>query len=106
MDPQECFPAEHMQAPVFSVVPRYVRGEEHVSAYIEPPHQTQSFHHTESAHHTEQHWEPRPGPDHRDDSHHEQHAEPMPAEQHGMPAPPKHEARAFEAPQAEWDASR
>ncbi|KAJ9246675.1 CAZyme family GT8 [Paecilomyces variotii] len=83
------------QARIASAVPQYVRGEEHVSAYIQPSHEPQ------------QHaWQP-----HREEPWHEQQAPPAPAVVHQpppqktqSPEPPKE--RPFSPPKAEWDASR
>jgi glycogenin glucosyltransferase len=88
-----------MQVPALSAVPQYVRGEEHVSAYIQPSYQMP---HVEDA---GQH----PEPDiivHQDGSdvfhiHHEHPAEPT-----HTPASPEPDVKTFEPPKAEWDASR
>lgn len=97
---------EDMQAPALSVVPQYVRGEEHVSAYIQPSHQIPS------AQHTEHHWEPDSTVHHDGLNifhlHHEHPAEPTPTprEEFQTPSAPQPEAETFEPPKAEWDASR
>lgn len=100
-------PHEHtdMHDPALSVVPRYVRGEEHVSAYMHPSH----IHQTPAVHYTEHHWVP--DVHHPDDinefhDHYEQLPEPLPATEYQAPVSEASEDQAFEPPQVEWDASR
>ncbi|KAL4982426.1 hypothetical protein BDW68DRAFT_192169 [Aspergillus falconensis] len=92
---------------VISVVPQYVRGEEHVRAYIQqqpdqehvhfvqPPSVREPSAPTEPAHPSEQYSSQTPQP-------------PAPIETQGAlsPQPPPREELIFEAPKAEWDASR
>lgn len=101
-DPQDPYTTEHMHVPALSVVPRYVRGEEHVSTYIQPP-----THQPQVVHHEEQHWEPEPRPDHQEvHVFHGDHVDSASAGEHEAPGYPGQEAQAFEPPKAEWDASR
>ncbi|RAH83529.1 hypothetical protein BO86DRAFT_387786 [Aspergillus japonicus CBS 114.51] len=94
--------------PFRSAVPQYVRGEEHVAAYIHPhSHQTTFAVQTEPTFQRQEgsvlEASPRPW---QDQAHHyQQPAEPLPESQHGPPSP-KPEAQTFEPPKAEWDASR
>ncbi|KAJ6144434.1 hypothetical protein N7470_008329 [Penicillium chermesinum] len=86
-------------APVLSAVPQYVRGEEHVSTFVplqyvapEPPTHQRSHYHQSHGHSETHLHQPQPLP-------------PPPPVEHWersrSPDPP-----AFEAPKAEWDASR
>ncbi|KAI9045713.1 glycogenin [Aspergillus affinis] len=101
----------NVQAPFFSAVPQYVRGEEHISAYIQPqPHGAPSVTHIE-----QRSWaQPDVGPPtsypsssgfietqasdqpeefvHREEEHSSERSTPRP------------ETPTFEAPKAEWDA--
>ncbi|KAL6233437.1 hypothetical protein BDW75DRAFT_232013 [Aspergillus navahoensis] len=94
--------------PVISVVPQYVRGEEHVTAYIQQQPHEEHIHHfiqlpsvreprtpTEPAHPSEEYYSHTPQP-------------PAPIKTQGTlsPQPPPQEEPRFEAPKAEWDASR
>lgn len=121
--------------PVFSVVPLYVRGEEHVKAYIQQhfhqehsPHLVQTHHvqthhiqphdaHTHRAMESSASSEPAYSldpanplePTHQPDPSHFQHPQPPNprAETQRTPSPqPPVEEPIFEAPKAEWDASR
>ncbi|KAJ5278996.1 hypothetical protein N7478_004368 [Penicillium angulare] len=117
------------EVPVMSAVPQYVRGEEHVSTFIPPGpyapppatyvhhpthgtqpeiqhHQPQQHHHHHE-HHKEQHQQHQ-APDHVEPHIYQpQPVAPPPAVEHWQrPPSPEPEIPTFEAPQAEWDASR
>jgi glycogenin glucosyltransferase len=94
--------------PVFSVVPQYVRGEEHVRAYIQQQPVQEHSHHdlqpppvqepsvpTEPAHPFEQ-----------NDSRTTRAPAPIGTQRAPSPQPASQEEPIFEAPKAEWDASR
>ncbi|KAH8422706.1 glycogenin [Aspergillus melleus] len=101
----------NVQAPFFSAVPQYVRGEEHISAYIEPqPHGAPSVTHIEQrswvqsdvgpltsyppssgAIETQASGQPQEGP-YGEEEHPVERSSPRP------------ETPTFEAPKAEWDA--
>ncbi|GAD97764.1 glycogenin [Paecilomyces variotii No. 5] len=86
---------EQEQARIVSAVPQYVRGEEHVSAYIPLSHEPQR-----------QGWHP-----HQEEPRHEQHVPSAPAAVYQpppqkAPSPEPQKERPFSPPQAEWDASR
>ncbi|KAL4911241.1 hypothetical protein BDW74DRAFT_164799 [Aspergillus multicolor] len=98
----------HFHELVISVVPQYVRGEEHIRAYVQPQHHHRHTHHfvqpppvhqpsapTEHAHQYEHHDIHTPQP--------QAHIETQRAP---SPQPPPKEESIFEAPKAEWDASR
>ncbi|KAL4815224.1 hypothetical protein BDW67DRAFT_176513 [Aspergillus spinulosporus] len=93
---------------VFSVVPQYVRGEEHIRAYIQQQTPQEHSHHglqppsvqepsvpTEPAHSSEQY-----------DSRTLQASVPIETQRASSPQPSSQEEPIFEAPKAEWDASR
>ncbi|KAF7163945.1 hypothetical protein CNMCM5623_008606 [Aspergillus felis] len=108
---EEHHPIQSEAAPVRSAVPQYVRGEEHVSAYVlphssqpaftiqseQPPHQTTSAPSLSSE------------PSAANDVHHA-HLEPElvveDQEQPTVPSASLVEVETFEAPKAEWDAAR
>lgn len=104
-------------APVLSAVPQYVRGEEHVSTYISPtPHAqapvfqsekvptSQPSHLGEPLQNQRHSQAPAPPPS----MHHPQPVSPVRQIQEPRPSSPlrEPEVRSFEAPKAEWDASR
>ncbi|RDW93586.1 glycogenin [Aspergillus mulundensis] len=115
---QEKYSTQHIQAenhaqnrfhrPVISVVPQYVRGEEHITAYIQPQHHHEHTHHfvqprlihepsapTEHTHKFEQYDTSTPQPQ-----------APIETQRAPSPQPPPQDEPIFEAPRAEWDASR
>lgn len=111
---------ESTAVPVLSAVPQYVRGEEHVSTYVAPPPHIgttvvhgshQSLEHQAEAHsdHHEHHQ-----PEHHQLGHGGTHIyQPQPisprqsvAQIYQRAPSPEPQAPAFEAPRAEWDASR
>ncbi|GLI78114.1 glycogenin glucosyltransferase [Penicillium ochrochloron] len=115
--------------PVLSAVPQYVRGEEHVSTYIPPlPHtqipafQVQRDYHShypsshqqyETSHHPqaeappEHHHHPQSQSSGPSIHHPQPVAPPRPMNEPRQPSPaPEPEVPSFEAPRAEWDASR
>ncbi|KAL4881299.1 hypothetical protein BJY04DRAFT_207670 [Aspergillus karnatakaensis] len=114
--------AEHhswqpVQEPIYSVVPQYVRGEEHVRAYLQQqPLQDHIRHHTqppqEHIHHQIQpphEHQPSVSSEPRPSQHHDPHPAQShaPAEMQREPSPqPPPEEQIFEAPKSEWDASR
>ncbi|KAL4997289.1 hypothetical protein BDV10DRAFT_195192 [Aspergillus recurvatus] len=94
--------------PIISAVPQYVRGEEHVKAYIQQQPHNEHIHHlvqrssvrepsapTEPAHPSGQY-----------DSHTPQPSAPTETQGALSPQSPPQEESIFEAPKAEWDASR
>ncbi|KAL4927948.1 uncharacterized protein BDV17DRAFT_282196 [Aspergillus undulatus] len=93
--------------PIISVVPQYVRGEEHVRAYIhQHPHREHS-HHSAPHRPVQEHILP---PEVTQSSHHsdsqDQPQAPIEPQRAPSPQPPPQEEPIFEAPKAEWDASR
>ncbi|KAJ5157276.1 uncharacterized protein N7482_008376 [Penicillium canariense] len=100
---------------ILSAVPQYVRGEEQVSTYIPPlPHaripafqiqRDQHSYHQEPQTHQEHHSQSQSS---EPDIHHPQPVAPLPPadELHQAPPPLEPEVPTFEAPKAEWDASR
>ncbi|KAJ5818759.1 hypothetical protein N7474_004350 [Penicillium riverlandense] len=100
-----------LPVPVLSVVPQYVRGEEHVSTYIPPlPHASAPI----ISHETQPSLEVQNQPAH---THHIPHEDGIQQPQPTRPVPPVDEpyqrppsptpaSPIFEAPKAEWDASR
>lgn len=95
---------EPTAVPVISAVPQYVRGEEHVSTYVAPlPHITTTVSHGF-----------RQSLEHRAEARSDHHEHQQPGHHqpgHGgthiyQPQPISPQAPAFEAPRAEWDASR
>lgn len=109
-------PAEiAVNVPIMSAVPQYVRGEEHVSTFIPPlPHgpvpisygqhhhcagqpevQDESGNQQQPEHDTESHFQPQPV-----------EVSPPVVEEYHRPPSPEPEIQTFEAPKAEWDASR
>lgn len=113
---QEQRAVESAQAPIISAVPRYVRGEEHVTAYIHPQSGETSF----VAHSEPQSYAYEPSvpsniqsdPPQSQYVQHEYHQQPtepvnVPDEQPLAPPSPKPEVQTtFEPPKAEWDASK
>lgn len=108
--------------PILSAVPQYVRGEEHVSAYIPPlPHIPASVF---SVSHQGSDRQPEALPEHHEHHEHQPaHQPPMTSEPHiyqpqpvgptspiaqlyQRPPSPEPEPPTFEAPRAEWDAAR
>ncbi|PLB46785.1 putative capsule-associated protein CAP1 [Aspergillus steynii IBT 23096] len=101
----------NVQAPFFSAVPQYVRGEEHISAYIQPqPHGAPSVTHIE-----QRTWvqpsvgEPISYPPSSDVIETQPSGEPEEfthrEEEHSSErSTPRPETPTFEAPKAEWDA--
>lgn len=107
--------------PILSVVPQYVRGEEHVSTYIPPlPHIPESaFAFSQQISSGQQE-----APEHRDNGAHQPaHQRPVTSEPHiyqpqpigptspvtqlyQRPPSPEPKPPTFEAPRAEWDAAR
>ncbi|PWY95445.1 glycosyl transferase family 8 protein [Aspergillus sclerotioniger CBS 115572] len=112
---QEQHASESVQAPIISAVPRYVRGEEHVTAYIHPHSGETSFvAHIEPPLHAHEASVPSTVSTISSESsypqpHYPQHpAESIHStEQPPAPPSPKPEVRtSFEPPKAEWDASK
>ncbi|KAJ5625541.1 hypothetical protein N7510_001850 [Penicillium lagena] len=104
-------PIESPSVPVLSVVPQYVRGEEHVSTYIPTlphtsaptvSHETQTSHevHTQPAH---THHIPH---EHGTQQTQSTTSVPPVDEPHQRPPSPTPASPIFEAPKTEWDASR
>ncbi|KAL5357913.1 nucleotide-diphospho-sugar transferase [Aspergillus floccosus] len=93
------------QAPVLSVVPQYVRGEEHVATYV-----TQHPGTTTAAIPVQQHLEseiPHASSHPSEPQAYQAPAEPAPpCEPPRQPPPTQPEPPIFEAPKSEWDASR
>ncbi|KAL4974448.1 hypothetical protein BDW66DRAFT_167897 [Aspergillus desertorum] len=97
-----------LHEPAISVVPQYVRGEEHVRAYIQQqPYQelAQPFLQPPSIHEPTAPTEPA-HPSEQYDSHTPQLPAPIGTQQASSPQSPPQEEPIFEAPKAEWDASR
>lgn len=113
---QEQRAVESVQAPIVSAVPRYVRGEEHVTAYIHPQSGETSFvAHNEPQSHAHEFsvpsnvQAPPPQSQHVQHEYHQQPTAPVhvPEEQPPAPPSPKPEVQTtFEPPKAEWDASK
>lgn len=107
-------PATVVAVPILSAVPQYVRGEEHVSTFIPPlPHMPASLFAPQQHHHHEHHQEHNQPENHHhsDDTGHIYQPQPIvPApsltQLEQAPRAPSPEPVTFEAPQAEWDASR
>ncbi|PYI06362.1 glycosyl transferase family 8 protein [Aspergillus sclerotiicarbonarius CBS 121057] len=106
---------ESVPAPILSAVPRYVRGEEHVTAYIHPHSgQTSFVAHIEPPLHAHEASVPSTVPtipsetSYAQPQFHQHPAEPVHAtEQPLAPSSPKPEVQtSFEPPKAEWDASK
>ncbi|KAJ5315245.1 hypothetical protein N7476_005552 [Penicillium atrosanguineum] len=122
-DPEQA-PATAVAVPILSAVPQYVRGEEHVSTYIPPlPHMPASVFAPQQRHEEQPQ---APQEQHQQEHHHQEHQQehqqsddaghlyqPQPI----APTPPltqleqplrssSPEPATFEAPKAEWDASR
>ena len=112
-------PATAVTMPVLSAVPQYVRGEEHVSTFIPPlPHIPASvFHAPQQSHEGQQ--EPPQEQEHHEQEHHDQTHDtghihqPQPiaptpplTQLYQPPRSPSPQPPTFEAPKAEWDASR
>ncbi|KAL4769322.1 hypothetical protein BDW60DRAFT_218916 [Aspergillus nidulans var. acristatus] len=93
---------------VFSVVPQYVRGEEHVRAYIQQqPVQEHSHHDLQPPSVQEPSVQREPAhPFEQYDSHTTRAPTPIETQRAPSPQPPSQEEPIFEAPKAEWDASR
>ncbi|KAG2418304.1 hypothetical protein HFD88_001405 [Aspergillus terreus] len=95
-------------APVLSVVPQYVRGEEHVATYVTQHHGTTTAaipaqHHLETGIPQTSHAPSHPGGPQA----YQAPAEPAPpSEPSHQPPPIPPEPPIFEAPKSEWDASR
>ncbi|OGM44573.1 glycosyl transferase family 8 protein [Aspergillus bombycis] len=101
-----------VQVPVLSVVPQYVRGEEHVSAYIQPHYEAPISSHVEQP----------PGtqvsilvtssapPDTAKSQVYQQSEEHLPEAgehlQHSHKPPPSPEPQEFEPPRTQWDPAR
>ncbi|KAJ5219097.1 uncharacterized protein N7498_001196 [Penicillium cinerascens] len=118
-------PATSRTMPVLSAVPQYVRGEEHVSTFIPPlPHIPASvFHALQQSH---EGWQEPPKEqehpqeqEHHQQEHHDQTHDaghiyqPQPSaptppltQLYQPPRSPSPQPPTFEAPKAEWDASR
>ncbi|CEL09127.1 Putative Glycogenin [Aspergillus calidoustus] len=98
----------HPPDPIVSAVPQYVRGEEHVRTYIQPQQHRQTAPHFVQRLPEQEHTvasEPVHHPDHgQPDAHHQQ--VPPVVETHREPTPQPPPETTFEAPKAEWDASR
>ncbi|KAJ6129853.1 hypothetical protein N7512_002633 [Penicillium capsulatum] len=99
--------------PVLSAVPQYVRGEEHVSTFIPPlPHDPVPISRAEHLSYDNQEVrnDQNSQPDHEAEIHSQPIGEsiPPPAVKPSRPPSPQPEpeAQSFEAPKAEWDASR
>lgn len=97
-------PVKDIQEPKFSVVPQFVRGEEHISSYVHSPVRMPSSRIREISIHSPVRDHPEQ-PDTLD----------VPNEQSGIKEPPKEPPQEslpkptmqnFEPPKAEWDASR
>ncbi|RHZ59744.1 glycogenin [Aspergillus thermomutatus] len=108
--PEEHHPIQSEAAPIRSAVPQYVRGEEHVSAYVQPHSSQPAFTiQTEQPTHQASALPPPSQPSAANEVHHE-HQQPEPVVETQQPpqvlsAPPV-EVETFEAPKAEWDAAR
>ncbi|GFF28813.1 glycogenin-1 [Aspergillus udagawae] len=108
--PEEHHPIQSEAAPVRSAVPQYVRGEEHVSAYV-LPHSSQPAFTIQSEQPTHQASSappPSSEPSAVNEVHHA-HLEPVVVENQEKPtvlSAPLVEVETFEAPKAEWDAAR
>ncbi|GAQ44369.1 glycosyl transferase family 8 protein [Aspergillus niger] len=113
---QEQRAVESAQAPIISAVPRYVHGEEHVTAYIHPQSGETSFvahsepqsraHEPSVPSHIQT---PQPQSQYFQHEYHQQPTEPANVSEEQPPAPPspKPEVQTtFEPPKAEWDASK
>jgi hypothetical protein len=109
--PEEHHPIQSEAAPVRSAVPQYVRGEEHVSAYV-LPHSSQPAFTIQSEQPAHQATSAPPPPSEPSAANEVYHAhlepEPVVEDQKQPPAPsaPPVEVETFEAPKAEWDAVR
>ncbi|GIJ84360.1 glycogenin glucosyltransferase [Aspergillus pseudoviridinutans] len=108
---EEHHPIQSEEAPVRSAVPQYVRGEEHVSAYV-LPHSSQPAFTIQSEQPTHQATSApslSSEPSAANEVHHA-HLEPElvveDQEQPTVPSAPLVEVETFEAPKAEWDAAR
>ncbi|PYH95004.1 putative capsule-associated protein CAP1 [Aspergillus ellipticus CBS 707.79] len=106
---------ESVPAPIRSAVPKYVRGEEHIAAYIHPQSGATSFAtHIEPPSHVQEVHIPNvpttpSKPSDVQPQFYEQPAEPNHESetQTPVPASPKREVEtSFEPPKAEWDASK
>ncbi|KAJ5242650.1 uncharacterized protein N7469_000977 [Penicillium citrinum] len=114
-DQEVAQPPRHLiHKPLLSIVPQYVRGEEHISTYVplqanppvstyqaEPRTEEQPAHHDHDAHHEDH--------EQSEDTGHIHHPKPIPppiTEVFHRPPSPEPESPKFEAPRAEWDASR
>ncbi|BCS23823.1 glycogenin [Aspergillus puulaauensis] len=108
--PSEQLYEQPARQPVISVVPQYVWGEEHVKTYIQQHHQDHTHRFTQST--PEQGPSVSSEPAHplgHGDSHHPQPQASIETQRKPSPRPPPQkpqEQPTFEAPQAEWDASR
>ncbi|KAL4871554.1 hypothetical protein BDV12DRAFT_183664 [Aspergillus spectabilis] len=100
--------AQPVYEPVISVVPQYVRGEEHVRAYIQQQPPQEHVSHSVQPSQVHEHSVPSE-PAHysgHSDSHVPQPQPPTETQRAPSPQPPPEEQTTFEAPKAEWDASR
>ncbi|KAJ0422407.1 hypothetical protein BJY00DRAFT_300251 [Aspergillus carlsbadensis] len=101
---------QHALDPIVSAVPQYVRGEEHVRTYIQPQqHQQPAPHFVQPL--PEQEHTVAPELVHHPDSgqphaHHQQAPPGVETHHESTPQPPPEVEATFEAPKAEWDASR
>ncbi|PYH43246.1 uncharacterized protein BP01DRAFT_375623 [Aspergillus saccharolyticus JOP 1030-1] len=99
----------HVPPPFRSAVPQYVRGEEHVAAYIHPhTHQTSFSVQAKPAPYGNEGSGSEAWPEQSQSQAHQyyQPAEPLPESQHGLPSPKPEVQPSFEPPKAEWDASK
>jgi glycogenin glucosyltransferase len=109
--PEENHPIQSEAEPVRSAVPQYVRGEEHVSAYV-LPHSSQPAFTIQTEQPTHQPTSALPPPSQPSGANevHHVHLEPEPVDESQVQPPvqsaPPVEVETFEAPKAEWDAAR
>lgn len=96
--------SEQSSRPVFSAVPQYVWGEEHAKAYVQHrPYQEHIYHVQNPVQEHDVSSEPLHS--HDGDSYPEQQTL-IETRRTPSPQPPPQEEPMFEAPRAEWDASR
>ncbi|KAL4810716.1 hypothetical protein BDV18DRAFT_149902 [Aspergillus unguis] len=93
--------------PVMSAVPQYVRGEEHVRTYVQhQPHQEHIYHVQYPVQESSAPSEPSHSSDHGYTEDHTQPQAAIETQRTPSPQPPPQDEPIFEAPRAEWDASR
>ncbi|KAL3495431.1 hypothetical protein BJX62DRAFT_222637 [Aspergillus germanicus] len=99
----------HAPDPIVSAVPQYVRGEEHVRTYIQPQQYQQPAPHFVQPLSEQRHTvasEPVHHPDPVQPHAHQQAPPVVETHHQPTPQPPPEVETTFEAPKAEWDASR